>query len=62
MLFRIIRDEKGIMATDYISCIPDEETLNIMQKFGYKFNLNGAFVSIPTIIKFVRENQSKKEK
>ena len=62
MLFRIFRNGKGIMATDYVSCIPDEDTLNIMQKSGYKFKLNETFVSISAVIKFVKENQSKKKK
>ena len=54
MEFKVL-NENGIcvMSTTHVSCIPDEEQLKDMAKFGYKFKLDGKAISVKKIKEFL---------
>lgn len=46
MKFEIINQEdKTVMQTGYVECIPDKETIDFMIRGRYKFKIDGKIVS-----------------
>ena len=51
MKFEIINTEnKTVMNTTDVSCIPEKELLMSMSKSGYKFKIDGKILSVKKII------------
>lgn len=51
MKFEIInRENKAVMYTHSISCIPDKNLLTYMSKAGYKFKIDGKATSVKMIL------------
>ena len=51
MKFEIINTEnKTVMNTTSVSCIPDKDSLISMSKSGYKFKIDGKILSTKKII------------
>lgn len=57
MKFEVLRDGKGKMFTEHISCIPKKDELTAMQKAGYKFKLDGRAATASQILNFVEESK-----
>ena len=56
MKFEVINDKnKTVMQTSHMSCIPDKNTLNLMQKAGYKFKLDGKMITIKKLSDKIKE-------
>ena len=61
MRFEVINDKnKIVMQTSHMSCIPDKNTLNSMQKAGYKFKLNGKTITIKKLSDKIEEVDDEK--
>ena len=48
------------MATNHISCIPDNEQIVAMTKAGYKFKLQGKFATKKKIEEFIKNSEAKR--
>lgn len=55
MLFKVMKDGRGLMATSSIKCIPSRALLQQMQRAGYTFRLDGKAATIPQIFKVIAD-------
>ena len=54
MEFNVINDNGVcVMSTTHESCIPNEDQLKEMAKYGYKFKIDGKAISVKKIKEFL---------
>jgi len=57
MLFEVIDPSgKGVMCTNYVSCIPNANQLSSMTSAGYKFKIDGKNITKKKLLEYVDEN------
>lgn len=59
MLFTVLKDKESRMSTNSVSCIYDENTLNLLHKAGFKFKLNGKSATVAKVVEYCKTNAKK---
>lgn len=59
-LYELVRDGQTIVRTDDVNCIEDWDILKLENKAGYKFKLNGSFVSLKTLKEYINKSKGVK--
>ena len=59
MLYELWKDEQIIVCTNDVNCIEPYEILRLEQKAGYKFKLNGNFVSLKKIKEYIEKQKGR---